>query len=114
MKVRVTPGALRFRLAAEEAARLGEGPPLRDEVEFGGGPPLALSLVPDPAAESIGARCSPFRIEVRAPAHRLGAWARSDDLGLYAEQAAGGGLLRIEIEKDLRPKRSRKERRPGR
>jgi hypothetical protein len=114
MKVRVTPQALRFRLAPEETDRLGEGLPLKDEVEFGEGPPLVLVLLPDPAAHTFLARCTPYRIQVRAPALQLAAWARGDDLGLYAEQAAGGGLLRIEIEKDLRPKRPRRERRSGR
>lgn len=114
MKVRLTPEAIRIRLAPAEVARLADQQPLEDEVVFARDARFTLALRPDPAARETSALCLPYRIEVRAPTGPLAAWARGEEPGFYAEQAAGGGLLRIEIEKDLRPKRPRRERAGGR
>jgi len=114
MKVRLTPGAIRIRLAPAEVARLAEQQALEDEVVFAPGARLTLALLPDAIARTTSALCLPYRIEVRTPAAPLAAWAEGKELGFYAEQAAGGGLLRIEVEKDLRPKRPRRERADGR
>ena len=101
MKLRFHDGSIRLRLSQAEVARAAAGETVTASTPMSGGA-LTCRLTPMPAdPPAFSARFDNGAIEVSAPVAQTRAWASSNDEGMYADQTlAGGGLLKIAIEKD--------------
>ncbi len=100
MKLRTRGNSIRLRLTQGEVSALVEKGRVEEHLAFGGGARLSYALVADEAATAIAARYAEGAITVTVPLGKARTWASSDDVGFEAEQATGGEVLRILVEKD--------------
>jgi hypothetical protein len=101
MKLRIRGDSLRLRLSQAEIARLRETGEVGDRVRFGDRSLDYVLISADVQAPS--ARFDGDRIEVAIPHAVARDWAKSEQVGIEAEQAlAGGEALRLLIEKDFK------------
>jgi hypothetical protein len=100
VKLRIRGDSLRLRLSQAEIARLCEAGEVGDRIRFGD---RSLDYVLVSAdIEAPRASFDGDRIEVAVPHTVAQSWARSDRVGIEAEQALEGGTLRLLIEKDFK------------
>jgi hypothetical protein len=101
MKLRIKENSIRLRLRQPEVACAASQGRLESTTDFG---PTALRFtLVGKDVSGMSARFTDNTIVVTAPQTALAAWAKSDDVGLYGEQATStGDMLTIAIEKDFR------------
>jgi hypothetical protein len=100
MKLRFRNNSLRLRLNRPEVENLAAGGSLEEQVDFPGSSRFSYML--EPSQGSVPS--ASFRdgvIRISAPDWQVKDWAKGDAIGLYFQLAAGGGALKVAIEKDL-------------
>lgn len=100
MKLRIRGDSLRLRLARGEVEHLAETGEVRETIHFGA---RALDYALRCAElDQPRAQFEAEAIIVELPRAAALAWARSDQVGIEAEQPLAEGVLRLLIEKDFK------------
>lgn len=104
MKLRIRGNSIRLRLLRGEVERLSGGESVSEAIRFGltEKETLIYTLASSADAKQIAARFAEGEIVITLPAAAALNWARSDEVGLGAEQKLDGGEnLKILVEKDF-------------
>lgn len=104
MKLRVRNNAIRLRLGRSEVERFVSTGHIEEAIEFGPGPgeQFIYALERSGDTETLQAAIDGNRMTISVPDLQAGEWADTDLVGMEAEQQAGGGkLLRVLVEKDF-------------
>jgi hypothetical protein len=101
MKLRIRGNSIRLRLTRSEVDVLAEKGLVEEATAFGGAR-LTYALRTTTTTSALSASLLGTRIEVLVNADRARAWAKSDEVGLEAEQDVGESTpLRLLVEKDF-------------
>lgn len=100
MKLRMLESSVRLRLTPEEVESVGRGVRLQSVACFPNGGVFAYALSVT-AGNEVMARFDDDCVEVQVPRRLAETWARSDEVGIAAEQPTTGGVFRILVEKDF-------------
>jgi hypothetical protein len=104
MKLRCKPNSVRLRLNQTEVAQLVQAGELTERIEFPGPQPAAFRYCVrfgnTPGSGDV--RFENGELAITVPSDQASAWANhADEIGLYYNhEIAGGGTLRVMIEKD--------------
>jgi hypothetical protein len=105
MKLRIRGNSVRLRLTRTEVDRLAAAGQVSDSVCFGAERCLGYRVTADAASPELKAVYGTDLIDVRVPAARVAAWARSNsEVSIEGDQVlsdADGDSLRILVEKDF-------------
>ena len=108
MKLRLTQDEARFRLSADEVARLAEGERLEESAPFGTGDGGVFTWAMERSehSDNVGLRWSGGRLTVTMPGDLARHLAASNDDGIEVElPMSSQRRLTLTIEKDLPPRR---------
>lgn len=97
MKLRIRGNSIRLRLTKTEVANLAEQILVEETTDFGNGQTLVYAVLSDEKIDSVTANFQNGRIEILIPQQTAKTWAKSEEVGISAEQ----GALKIMIEKDF-------------
>jgi hypothetical protein len=100
MKLRIQGNSIRLRLNQREVAELGASGRVEDQIDFGGAV-LRYGLLSSREAAEPQASFEDGRVSIAIPHEAARYWVESDEVGISAEQVAGGACLSILIEKDF-------------
>ena len=102
MKIRIQGNSLRIRLTQSEVRRIADGGIVEQVTVFSPLAKLSMRVEPSPQVQTPIATFESENLTLRLPSNESRKWAESDQVGIEAEQAVGGGAtLRILIEKDF-------------
>jgi hypothetical protein len=100
MKLRLRGNSIRLRLNRRDVDELASGNALEERVFFPGSARLSYALEPR-IDDGAGACFDGGAIRIAVPSVVVSEWARSEEIGLYYDFAAGEQQLKVAIEKDL-------------
>ena len=104
MKLRIKGSSLRLRLRKSEVTRLLETERVEEKIQFGSSSDAALTyaLEHDRSTAFLTLRHSNREIVVILPTAQAENWAKSEQVGIYANLDTGGnGALEVIVEKDF-------------
>jgi hypothetical protein len=101
MKLRLRGNSLRLRLNQNDVADLVSGRTLVETLTFPGGASFQYTLAGRGSTIDASAQLVASTIAVTLPEEKVQHWAVADDVGIYFELAAGEGVLKVAVEKDL-------------
>ncbi len=95
MKLRFHKGDLRLRLSQSDVARLAEGHPVEEKIEFANQASLSFSFE---SGDRHTASLEHHSIRITAPADEVRQWIESDQEGIQFQQLG----MKVTIEKDYK------------
>ena len=102
MKLRLLGASLRLRVTRGEVDTLADGAAVVEVVPFAAGSELRYRLLADDGVATPTATFAHGEVVVRLPRAAAQHWARSEEVGLRAEQDVGAQqALSIVVEKDF-------------
>ena len=102
MKLRIQGNSVRIRLTQGEVRSLADGQRIEQTTEFSPSSRLITRVETSTNRDRLTAVFDDSRLTIRLPFDQVCSWAKTDQVGIEADQPIGGGRsLHLLIEKDF-------------